>query len=156
MEQYKEKLKVQNILFGICGTILGLFSLCAWLGQLGTIPFFLPSAGSSHWQSMWRGFISGASFGLLALMLWGLAKNTHALSSEKALKKQYIQENDERKAKILSHAQAAALQAFLLLGLAAVIISGYFSVSVSLTILACVFSTSLLALLFKLYYSVKF
>lgn len=156
MEQYREKLKMQNLIFGICGVVLGIFSLCAWLGQMGTIPFFVPTGGGSEWQSMWRGFASGVSFSFLALMLLGLVKNTRALRSEKELKKLYIKENDERKAKIVSHAQAAALQAFLLLGLVAVIISGYFSMTVSLTILACVFSTTAIALLFKLYYSIKF
>lgn len=156
MEQYKEKLKMQNVIFGICGTILGLFSLCAWLGQLEIIPFFLPTAGDSHWQSMWRGFVSGVSFAFLALMLFGLAKNMRALRDEKALKKLYIKEHDERTAKIASQAQAAALQAFLLLGIVAVIISGYFSVTVSITVAACLVSTGTIGLIFKLYYSLKF
>lgn len=156
MEQYKEKLKTQNILLGICGTALGLFSLCAWLGEMGVIPFFMPTTGDSHWQSMWRGFVSGASFGILALMLFGLAKNSRALRNEKELKKLYIKEHDERTAQITVRAQAAATQAFLLLGLVAVIISGYFNATVSLTILACVLATSLIALLFKLYYRVKY
>lgn len=155
MEQYKEKLMIQNRLFGLCGTILGIFSLCAWLGQLNMIPFFLP-AGNSHWQSMWRGFVSGASFGILSLMLFGLVKNTKALKNEKELKKQYIKEHDERTLQILTSARATALQCSLLIGLAAIIISGYFSITVSLTILVCVLFTALCALMFKVYYSKKF
>ncbi|MBQ3193124.1 MAG: hypothetical protein IJB59_06105 [Oscillospiraceae bacterium] len=156
MEQYKENLKLQNILFGICGTILGLFSLFSWLGQLGILPFFEPTAGDSHWQSMWRGLVSGASFGLLALMLFGLAKNTRALRSEKDLKKLYIKEHDERTIQIWTSARAAAYQVFLILGLVAIVVSGYFSMTVSLTILACVFCSSVIGLLFMLYYRSKF
>lgn len=156
MEQYKEKLKLQNKLFGFCGLVLGLFSLCAWLGEMDIIPFFVPTAGDSHWQSMWRGFVSGVSFAFLALILFGLAQNTRALRNEKALKKLYIKEHDERKAQIANHAQAAALQAFLLLGIVAVVISGYFSVTVSITIAACLVFTGIIGLGFKLYYSIKF
>ena len=44
----------------------------------------------------------------------------------------------------------------LLLGLAATIVAGYFSIPVCLTILACVLTNSLLGLGFKVYYSKKF
>ena len=47
-------------------------------------------------------------------------------------------------------------QVFLLLGLAATIIAGYFSVSICLTILCCVLFLSLSCLVCKLYYSRKF
>lgn len=156
MEQYKEKLKIQNITFGICGTIIGIVSVWAALSEAGILPFPTPLAGDSHWQSQWRGFVSGAAFGILALMLFGLAKNAKALKNEKELKKLYVKEHDERTIQIYISARAAALQTTLLVGLAAIIITGYFSVVISLTILGCVLFTSISAALFKVYYSKKF
>lgn len=156
MENYKEKLKIQNITFGVCGTVLGLFSVCAALGEAGILPFFVPLAGDSHWQSMWRGFITGVSFALLAFFLFGLARNTRALKNEKALKALYIKEHDERTIQIWSYARAAAFQTVLIAGLVAVVVSGYFNMTVSITILGCVWFTSVTGVLFKIYYNRKF
>lgn len=156
MENYKEKLKIQNLTIAICCIALFAFSALSLLGEAGIVPFFNPVAGDSHWQSMWRGFISGAAMGILALMLIGLIRNILALRDEKKLKKLYIKENDERQQKVATSAGAAAMQTALLLGLVAVIIAGYFSITVSLTILACVLSCSLITIGFKLYYNKKF
>ncbi|MBQ2854362.1 MAG: hypothetical protein IJE81_02690 [Oscillospiraceae bacterium] len=156
MEEYKEKLKIQNITLGLCGTVIGVLSVWSALAEAGILPFFIPVAGDSHWQSQWRGFVSGAAFGILALILFGLAKNSKALKNEKELKKLYIKEHDERTIQIWTAARAAALQTSLIVGLSAIIVSGYFSITVSLTILACVLFTSISAALFKAYYSRKF
>ena len=156
MENYKEKLKLQNITFGIIAVILAMFAVCAILGEAGILPFFTPTAGDSHWQSKWRGFVSGASFGILALILFGLYRNTKALKNEKELKKLYIKEHDERTFQIWTAARAAALQTFLLAGLAAIVITGYFSITVSITILLCVLSASVMVMIFKIYFNKKY
>ena len=156
MEQYKEKLKIQNITFGICGMILGLFSVCAALAQAEILPFFVPLAGDSHWQSMWRGFVCGASFALLAFFLFGLARNARALKDEKELKKLYVKDHDERSIQIWTYARAAAFQTVLIAGLVAVVVSGYFNMTVSITILGCIWFTSVIGLAFKIYYNRKF
>ena len=62
MEQYKEKLKIQNIICGFCCLILLGFTVCAVLGELGILSSLAPVTGDSHWQSRWRGFLCGASF----------------------------------------------------------------------------------------------
>ena len=105
---------------------------------------------------MWRGFVCGASFAILAFLIFGLVRNIRALRNEKFLKKLYIRENDERSIQIWTSARAAAFQAFLLLGLVAIVVAGYFSVTVSITILCCVWFASIIGLLFKLYYNKKF
>lgn len=156
MENFREKLKIQNILSGICICVLAAFFLLSVAGEAGLIPLFAPAVTDSRWQSMWRGFISGATFGILAMMLFGLIRNLRALRDEKAFKKLYIKENDERAIQVWTSARAAGCQAFLILGLAAIVVAGYFNVTVSLTILACVLSASLISLFFKIYYSRKF
>ena len=112
--------------------------------------------GDSHWQSRWRGFITGASMGILVYMLIGLVRSLLALKDEKKLKKLYVEGNDERQVKIWTSARAAAMQLTTALGLVAVIVAGYFSITVSVTILACLWVLVLTGVIFKIYYSKKF
>jgi uncharacterized membrane protein YjjP (DUF1212 family) len=79
-----------------------------------------------------------------------------ALASEKELKKLYVEANDERQNQIFTSARSTAMLIFLIVGLAAGIVAGYFNMTVSITILACVFIHSLLGGACKLYYSKKF
>lgn len=155
MEQYKDKLKLQNITTALCCVLLAFFTVLGFLGEMGIVSL-APVAGDSHWQSRWRGFISGASFGILALMLFFLVRNLRAMRDEKKLRQLYIRENDERSIQIWTAARAASMQIFLLAGLVACIIAGYFSVTVCITILSCVLTQSLLGMAFKVYYSKKF
>ena len=154
MEQYKEKLKAQNRSPAIFCVVWGIIALLGFVFEAGDI--LMPMGGDSHWQSMWHGLISGASFAFFVMMLIALIRGIRALKDEKALKKMYIQENDERSIKIWTAARAASMQVFLLLGMAAAIVAGYFSMTVSLTIFACILPHSLIGLGFKIYYSHKF
>ncbi len=155
MKNFREKLKIDNIVTIIACTVLLLFSFLSIAGECGLLPFFTPAAGDSQWQSQWRGFILGASMSILALMLFGLIRNLQALRNEEKLKKLYIKCNDERTIQVQTSAQAASLRTVLILGIVAVVVSGYFSVTVSLTILVCVLFTSLVTIGFKLYYHKK-
>ena len=155
MENYKEKLKTQNIVMAACCVILACFTVLGFAAEEGYI-HLTPSAGDSHWQSMWRGFMSGASMGILAFMLFGLIRNLIAMKDEKKLKKLYIKEHDERTIQIWTAARAASMQIFLLVGIVACVVAGYFSVTVSLTILVCIAAHSLMGVGFKAYYSKKF
>lgn len=156
MEQFREKIKMQNLTIAICCALLAIFCFLSAAGEAGLIDFMTPAAGDEHWQSMWRGFVMGAACGILGLMMFGLIRNILALLDEKKLKKLYVQENDERQIQIWTAARAAATQTFLLAGLVAGIIAGYFSMTISITILACVTVHSLIAMAFKIYYSTKF
>ena len=156
MEQYKEKLKLQNAVVAIGCFILAAFCFLSAAGEAGAIPAFTPAVEDTHWQSLWRGFIMGAACGILAFMVIGLVRNIRALRSEKELKKLYIKDNDERQIKIWNSARAASMQVFLILGLVAGVIAGYFNMTVSITILACVMVQAWIGLGFKLYYNRKF
>ena len=155
MEQYKEKLKLNNTIIGIACLILAAFCILGFAAEAGLVSFMTP-AGDSHWQSQWRGFLSGAAFALLAFMIFGLIRNILALKDEKKLKKLYIKENDERQWQIYNKAMCAAMRTTLILGLVASIIAGYFSMTVGMTLLVSVFVISVICLLFKLYYTKKF
>ena len=155
METYKKKLNLQNLFLTVCILILATLALWSVLSAEGIIPF-RPSVPDRHWQDMWLGFCSGASFALMLLMVYALVRNLAALQDETRLKKLYVKEKDERTNQIYTAARAAGCQCFLLLGIVAIIVAGYFSAVVSLTILGCVLSLSVVCFLFKLYYANKF
>ena len=155
MENYKHKLKVQNTVMVICIVGLLLVSLLGIAAEAGLIPL-TPSAGDTHWQSRWRGFMTGAAFGIMGLMVFGLIQNLQALKDEKKLRSLYIKAHDERLALLFHNARSTAMTIFLIVGLIAVIVTGYFSVTVSITILACVLFCCILCLFLKIYYSKKY
>ena len=155
MEQYKEKLKHETIVTAILALILLTVSTLAFANEFGHIKLFTPITGDSHWHARWNGFISGASIGLTVFMIVGIIRNLRALKNEKALKKLYVKSNDERTAEIVKSAQAAAYRTFLYVGLVAVIVAGYFSITVSLTILVCIWLSALLGAAYKYAYNIK-
>ena len=155
MEQYKENLKITNIFLVIGCIILAIFAVLAIGSELGWFHILKPIAGDSHWHSNWNGFVTGASCGVLGLLLYSLIRNRQALKDEKKLKKLYVKEHDERTIQILTLARNTAMQILLIGGLVAVVIAGYFSITVSLTILACIFAASITSLLLVGYYNKK-
>lgn len=156
MEEYRVKLKLQNLFIGIICMILAIFSFLMALSETGVITWMPAVNGDSHVQSMWRGFLFGASFGLLGFMVFGLIRNIRALKDENILKKHYIQDTDERQIKIWTAARATSMQIFVLGGLVAGIIAAYFSMTVGITIIACVTIHSFIGLFCKIYYDIKF
>ena len=155
MEQYKEKLKISLFTYTVSALLLAIAGLLSFLSEQGLLSLG-PIGGDSHWQSLWRGFISGASCALLLFMVYGIARGLRALKDEKALKKLYVQQHDERSIQIWTSARAVAYQIFLILGIVAVVVTGYFNMTVSLTILGCIWFASVLGLALKIYYNKKF
>jgi len=155
MENYRKTLKKENIILGVCIAVLAAFSLLGFAAEAGLVQL-TPAAGDSHWQSQWRGFVSGASMGVLGLMLYGLIRNIIAMKDEKKLRKLYNQVHDERAIQLFHNARSSAMSVFLIAGLIATIVTGYFSVTVSITILVCVVFCSVTSMCFKLYYDKKY
>ena len=155
MENYREKLKKQNILLSVCIAILAVFSVLGFAAEAGLIAL-TPTAGDSHWQSRWRGFITGASVGVATYMGISLVKTLRAMKDEKKLRALYVKDHDERTQAIYTSARAAAMQLSTGLGLVAAMIAGYFSIPVSLSILGCTCFLAFSGVAFKFYYSKKF
>lgn len=155
MELFREKLKVQNLAIAMCCFILAIFSFLAAAGQAGIIGFMQPATDNSHWQSMWRGIVTGMSFGIMTVMIAFLIRNILALRDEKRLKKLYVETNDEREIQIWTAARSTAMQLFLMVGVVASIVAGYFSMTVSITIIACMFLQSVTGFFCMLYYRLK-
>lgn len=155
MEEYREKLKLSLRITAICALVLAIFSVSAFCAEAGLF-HLAPITGDSHWQSMWRGIVSGASCGIAVLMLVGIIRISKALKNDAELKKLYIKDNDERQIQIWTSARALSMQIFLIAGLVAGIVAGYFSMTVSITILVCVTVHSLIGMACKIYYNSKF
>ena len=155
MEEYRVKLKIDTTIIAIIAMVLLTVSILALANEAGIINLFTPIAGDSHWHSRWNGFITGGSAGLLIFMIVAIFRNIRAMRNETALKKLYIKDNDERTAEIVKSAQAAAYRTTLYVGLVAVIVAGYFSITVSLTILGCIWIPALLGAAYKFYFSRK-
>ena len=155
MELFREKLKVQNLAIAMCCFILAIFSFLAAAGQAGIIGFMQPATDNSHWQSMWRGMVTGMSVGIMIVMIAFLIRNILALKDEKKLKKLYVETNDEREIQIWTAARSTAMQIFLMVGVVAAIVAGYFSMTVSITIIACMFLQSITGFFCMLYYRIK-
>ena len=155
MEQYKEKLKITNLFLVVGCIVLAIFAVLAVGSELGWFHILRPVAGDSHWQSRWNGFITGASCGIFAYMLSLLIQNKRALKDEAKLKKLYVKQHDERTIQIITLARNTAMQILLIGGLVATVIAGYFSVTISLTILVCIFLSSVTSLLLAAYYNKK-
>lgn len=149
MENYREKLKIHNILYGFGALALLAIQILAYTGIV------TPVGASERWHSFYNGFIAGAAFGVMALFIVGLVMNLRALRSEKAMKKQYIKETDERSRQITVMGKSAGATIFLLLMVPAAIILGYFNVTVFITCIGCILALSLLMACSKLYFSRK-
>ena len=149
MENYREKLKIHNILYGIGALALLAIQVLAFTGIVS------PVGADERWHSFYNGFIAGAAFGVMALFIVGLILNLRALRNEKAMKKQYIKETDERSRQIAVMGKSTGATIFTLLSLPAAIILGYFNVTVFITCISCVLALCLLMGFSKLYYSRK-
>lgn len=149
MENYRKKLKAQNIIFSICA--LAMLTVLI-LGFSGVIK---PIEGNEHWKDYWNGMISGMSLAFIAIMIIGIVKNLIAMKNSQKLKKQYAKENDERNAQITEKGKSSGASIFLLIMPAIIIITGYFNIIVCFTCLAITFGLSFSMLLGKLYYFKK-
>lgn len=155
MEKYKEKLKFQNVIFGIGCLVLAVFAILAIGSELGWFRILHPATSDEHWKSTWYGYIFGSTIGVFAVLLAGLIRNIRALKDESKLKKLFIEAHDERNIQVQTLARNTAMQILLCLGLVATIISGYFSVCVSITIFVCIWISSSVNLLLIWYYNKK-
>ena len=155
MEQYKEKLKIQNVVMGICCMVLTIFAVLAIGSELGWFSILHPATGDSHWKSTWYGYIFGATIGVFAVMLACIIRNCRAMKDEKKMKKLYVQAHDERTIQIQTLARNTAMQILLCVGLVATVIAGYFSITVSITIFVCIWISSSVNLLLIGYYNKK-
>lgn len=150
MEEYRRKLKNQNIIFAIGAAALIVVQAVAFSGIIS--PAVL---ANSEWADFWNGFYAGVALAVTLIFIFGFVKNLTAMKNEKKLKKLYVKENDERKKEICEKGKSAGASACVIFMLAAAIVGGYFNITVFLTCISCVLALSLFMIGGKAYYHKK-
>lgn len=140
MTEFRDKLKLQNLLIGFCCFLLAAFCFVNAAFHLE------PVTNNPHVADAWDGFLSGITGALLGMMIVFLIRNIRALHNEAFLKKLYVKENDEREILIWTKARALTFQISLLIGLVAVVIAGYFSIIAAVTLIIFIVFQSFLGL----------
>jgi len=149
MEQYKRKLKLDNIFISIGIVILVAVQVLAFCEIIQPIPL------GERWTSFWNGFIAGAALGITILLVVGLIINIRALRDEAKLKKLYIKSHDERAIEVAEKGRAAGASISVIAMLVVGIVSGFFSITVFVSVMSCCFVSSVIMAICKLYYNKK-
>lgn len=146
MQAYKRKLKVRNAwLIGLMAALLALFLIAIRMENdaLGS---------SAHYVGFISGFFVSMECALGALIL----RNILAIRDEKRLRRQHIEEADERKALIRQKMDTATVNALTILLIIAAFVAANINATVFYTLLAAVYLTMMLRVLSKLYFARKF
>lgn len=96
MENYRKKLKAQNIIFLICALTLTIVLILAFSGIIKPI----------KWKDYWNGMISGMSLAFIAIMLIGIIKNAIAMKNSRKLKKNMQRKMMNERLRLLKKAKA--------------------------------------------------
>lgn len=150
MEEYRKRLKNQNIIFAIGAIALIAVQTVAFSGIINPVVL-----SNSRWADFWNGFYAGVSMGVTFIFILRFVKNLMAMRNEKTLKKLYVKEHDERKQEICEKGKSAGASACVICMLAAGVIGGYFNITVLLTCVACTVALSLFMIGGKIYYNNK-
>ncbi|MGE6575037.1 hypothetical protein ACQKFM_08945 [Paenibacillus xylanexedens] len=127
MDKYKIKVKTRKNVLSLvaAATLLIYVGLIFYRGGLPDLPSFI------------KGFHTGAFIGVEVAVAFFLVRYIKASNNEAELKKQYIEENDERSVMILQRAGTLST-AIILIGLGiASVIAGFFNPLIFYTLLTC-------------------
>ncbi len=146
MEKFKEKIRLRVLLMAIVTICISVSYICLSLNadRLPPIHDFI------------RGFQFGAFSVVIVILVFFLAKYLGSLKNEEALKKLYIEENDERTIMIMQKTGAYGIT-ICVVGLAfATVIAGFYNEIVFFALLGATVFTALIKGCFKIYYHRKF
>lgn len=145
MEKYKAKIRMRMIWMSMALSIsaIAYFVLLLNQNQLPKVPDFI------------KGFQIGAFCGLELVLVYFVARDLGSMRNEKALRKLYIEEHDERAILIMQKTGAWGM-VVCSVGLAfATVIAGFYNQMVFLSLLGATVFTALVKGFFKLYYHHK-
>ena len=149
MEDFKKKMQRRLIL--LSG---GWVFACA--AVMVSRNFAREASVSEHMRDFMDGFQLGFFIGLVSVLIFMFVRNVKAIRNPDRLKKLYISETDERNLLILQKSGSSGMN-FAMYGLAvAAAVAGNFSYIVFLTLLGAALFVTLIRLIFKLYYRIKY
>ncbi|MCP1186011.1 hypothetical protein [Paenibacillus sp. 1781tsa1] len=142
MDKYKIKVETRKNALSLVAvvTILIYVGLIFYRGGLPDLPSFI------------KGFHTGAFIGVEVVITYFLVRYIKASKNEAELKKQFIEENDERSVTILQSAGTLSVAIILIsLGIASVI-AGFFNPMIFYTLLTCLLFVLIVFLALWMYY----
>lgn len=145
MDKYKIKVKTRKNALSMVATatLLIYVGLVFYRGGLPDLPSFI------------KGFHTGVFIGVEVAVVFFLVKYIKASKNEAELKKQYIEENDERSVMIIKSASTLSVAIIIIgLGIAAVI-AGFFNSLIFYTLLVCLFFVLIVFFTLWMYYAKK-
>ncbi|WJM05838.1 MULTISPECIES: hypothetical protein [Paenibacillus] len=145
MDKYKIKVKTRKNVLSLvaAATLLIYVGLIFYQGGLPDLPSFI------------KGFHTGAFIGVEVAIAFFLVRYIKASNNEAELKKQYIEENDERSVMILQSAGTLSA-AIILIGLGiASVIAGFFNPLIFYTLLTCLLFVLIVFFALWMYYARK-
>ncbi|MBY0116988.1 hypothetical protein [Paenibacillus xylanexedens] len=143
MDKYKIKVKTRKNVLSLvaAATLLIYVGLIFYRGGLPDLPSFI------------KGFHTGAFIGVEVAVAFFLVRYIKASINEAELKKQYIEENDERSVMILQRAGTLSTAIILIsLGVASVI-AGFFNPLIFYTLLTCLLFVLIVFFALWMYYA---
>ncbi|ETT31381.1 MULTISPECIES: hypothetical protein [Paenibacillus] len=143
MDKYKIKVKTRKNVLSLVATatLLIYVGLIFYRGGLPDLPSFI------------KGFHTGAFIGVEVAVAFFLVRYIKASNNEAELKKQYIEENDERSVMILQRAGTLST-AIILIGMGiASVIAGFFNPLIFYTLLTCLLFVLIVFFALWMYYA---
>ena len=143
MDKYKIKIKTRKNVLSLvaAATLLIYVGLIFYRGGLPDLPSFI------------KGFHTGAFIGVEVAIAFFLVRYIKASNNEAELKKQYIEENDERSVMILQRAGTLST-AIILIGMGiASVIAGFFNPLIFYTLLTCLLFVLIVFFALWMYYA---
>ncbi|MEO2257472.1 MULTISPECIES: hypothetical protein [Paenibacillus] len=145
MDKFKIKVETRKNALSLvaAATILIYVGLIFYRGGLPALPSFI------------KGFHTGAFIGVEVVVTYFLVRYIKASKNEAELKKQFIEENDERSVTILQNAGTLSVAIILIsLGIASMI-AGFFNPMIFYTLLTCLLFVLIVFLALWMYYARK-
>lgn len=150
MNTYRETLNKRlkwSVAFN--GLAIALIAITFWIGQA-------LNQNSTMEDGMVTGFQVGIFIGLQAVMLYGIIRYRKALKDDTLLKAMYIQETDERSRWLQGKIGSMGLKLILSGIMIAMIIAGFFNLTVLLTLFAVLLFVLFVQLGLKVFYQNKY
>ena len=142
MENFKKKIKFR-------------FQLCTMYMCSGTMLYFLLQRLTENVPDFSRGMLTGLLVGGDLLALVYMIRCCVLLRDEKKLKEAYIKSKDERNNEISKETMRTASVITLMCTSLAIIITGFFSITVSMTLFIDLTVSTLIVLLVNAFYKKK-
>ncbi|NLK85982.1 MAG: hypothetical protein GX279_00620 [Clostridiaceae bacterium] len=142
MERFKDKIRKRTVLMSLSIiAISGIYSvLSLYRGSMPAVPYFI------------KDLHTGAYLGIKLVLLFYVLKYIRSIRREEALKRLYIEENDERTIMIMQKSGASGMVICMIGFAIGTIVAGFFNAIMFFTLLSALIFIALVRVSIKIYY----